>query len=462
MAARWRYLADSVLVMALVGATLWRLLPAVDATRFHRDEARWIGDAALVREWRHPFGGRWQDEGYENRYGTIDESNRRRNQPPLALYAIGLGLMLHGEGLPKIGYWIMTQDTDWNTEQGNLPSRAELRAGRQTSVAIAVLTVICLYALGAQLTNRVGGSVAALLYAVHPLVRDTSTRAWSDPLLVLCIALAALAAVRLCDRPTWGRAAALGIVFGLGAATKLSPLPVAGALGIIGFAFWGSGRLLSTVVPSRIGRLGERLMVVPVVALITLIAVYPYLWRNPAVHLHRLFAFRADSFEQQSVNSPDAAVPTRGDAFRRVGVELGDHFSTSGLIADKLERVIGTEIPASIDYLDLVVAVLGILLLTGMMIRSGPASPASALNAVIGGHVLLILMTIGVEYPRYFLPVALYVGVLVGVVGGMAWSWIPSAVTGRRPEHGEELDIPPGASSADAVAATETGSPAGC
>ena len=63
---------DAAIVVALLVVTLWRLLPAVDRLPFHRDEARWIGNAALLREWRHPLGILWQDEGYEDRYGSID------------------------------------------------------------------------------------------------------------------------------------------------------------------------------------------------------------------------------------------------------------------------------------------------------------------------------------------------------------------------------------------------------
>jgi hypothetical protein len=415
---------DLVLIAGLLAVTLWRLLPAVNTTAFHRDEARWIGNSAILREWRNPFGIRWQDEGYENRYGTGDESNRRRNQAPLAMYVIGLGLLVQGEGLTTIGYWIMTQDTDWNTEMGNMPSASELTAGRRTSVALAVLTVIALYVLGTMLTNRVGGVVAAVLYGMHPLVQTTSTRAWSDPLLVLCIVSAALAAVWLVDRPTWQRAGVLGVVLGLGAAAKLSPLPLAVALGGAGLGLWVAGAVAPTLVSDRLRQFGLRLGVVPIAAVLTFVAIYPYLWRNPVTHLYQIYAYRAQSFDEQSVNSPDAAVPSRGDAFRRIGYELGDRFSTSGLIVEELEGWLGRDLPASLAYLDLVVAVLGLLILVAMVVRFGLLSPAAAVSAVVGGQALLILLTMEVEYARYMLPVVLLVAILAGIVAGTAWEWV--------------------------------------
>jgi hypothetical protein len=201
-----RGLALTVLIIA----TIWHLWPAVETTPFHRDEARWIGNSALLREWRHPLGERWQDEGYRNVYGTIDEVSRRRSQPPLAMYVFGIGLIFQGEGLPGSGYWIMTQDTDWNAAHGNMPSSTELRAARRTNVAIVLLTVLGLFVIGERVVNRVAGMTAGLAYALHPLVLETSTRAWSDPLLVLCIVAAALASIRFGARPSLRRAAVLG------------------------------------------------------------------------------------------------------------------------------------------------------------------------------------------------------------------------------------------------------------
>ena len=423
-------LLDLALATVLVAITFWRLVPAIDSTEFHRDEARWIGNSAILREWRNPFGSLWQDEGYRNRYGTYDESTRRRNQPPLAMYLIGFGMLLQGEGLPTTGYWIMNQDTRWNSDQGNLPSAAELEAGRRTNVVIAVLTVVALYILGTRLTNRVGGMAAALLYALHPLVRTTSTRAWSDPLLVLLIVLAGLAAVRLADRPTWGRAVVLGVVLGLGAATKLSPLAVAAALGVGGLTLWGIGRAGSTA-SARLRTLGLRLAGVPAIAALTFVAVYPYLWNNPVAHLYRMYAFRALTFDQQATGFTAAAVPNRGDAFRRIGHELGDRFSTSGFVAEELEQLLGHEIWVAIDHLDLVVAVFGLLLLLAFVVREGIASPTALAAAVVAGHALLIVLTMRVEFARYLLPVVLFVAVAFGIAVGVGWSWICSTTLGR-------------------------------
>ena len=86
------------------------------------------------------------------------------------------------------------------------------------------------------------------------------------------------------------------------------------------------------------------------VAFATFVAVYPYLWRDPIGHTLNLIEFRADEMAAQARNWPNVAVEGRVEAFRRVGVTLGDRFSTSGRLASKLAHGLGREWhPAGID-----------------------------------------------------------------------------------------------------------------
>jgi hypothetical protein len=426
---------DLGVVAALLAITLWRLLPAVDSMPFHRDEARWIGNSALLREWRHPLGPKWQDEGYPVQYGSLDERNRRRSQPPLAMYVFGLGLLAQGRGLPHTGYWIMDQDTKWNTEHGNMPSSSEIRAARRTSVVVAALTVIALFFIGSRLTNRVGGMTGAVLYALHPLTLATSSRALSDPLLALCVALAALAAIWFMMHPTWGRGALLGLALGLGGATKLSPLGVAVGVGVLGVILLVSALLWRETSAPRLRRVGLRLLIVPAIAGLVFVAVYPYLWTDPIEHTRRMLDFRTESFRLQRTVSPDATIDNRTEAFRRVGDELGRRNSTGGVIADWLADHVDagdwlSPIPGLppgggkelwLRELDLVLAAAGWVLLTGIAVRRGWSDPAMLIAAVIGGQALLIILSVDILYLRYLLPVLLAVAIGAGVAVGVGW-----------------------------------------
>ncbi len=248
-------LLDLAIIIALVVCTFLRLNPAVTSTPFHRDEARWIGNSAILRDWRHPLSDRWQDEGYPVRYGTLDEANRRRSQPPLAMYLIGIGIWLQGAGLPTNGYWIMSQDTDWNIDHGNMPTSEQLTAGRRTNLVVTILTVILIYLIGRKVTNRIGGLVGALIYGMHPLVLVTGVRAWSYPLLVFLIAAATLTAIHFAQRPRWSTAVLLGLLLGLGGATKLSPLVLASGIGVLAF-----GLLAASIRWTGIRPLATRLL----------------------------------------------------------------------------------------------------------------------------------------------------------------------------------------------------------
>jgi hypothetical protein len=424
---RWSRI-DAVIAVVLVAVTLWRLLPAVSETEFHRDEARWLHYSQILREWKNPFGDRWQDEGYADTYGTIDERNRRRAQPPLAMYALGLGVLIQRGELPTNGYWIMAQNTRWNSAQGNRPSPGELRAARRTNVVIAALTVVLLFAIGTLLTNRAGGVVTGLVYGLHPLVRDTDSRAWADPLLGLCIVLAAIAGYRLAERPTWGRAALLGAMFGLGAATKLSPLAVALVAGVAGALILG-WQVIRRRTCIRLTRLGWGLVAAPFVAFLVFVAAYPYLWTDPIEHTKRMFDFRTESFQMQAENSPDAKVEDRADAFRRVGVELGSAFSIGGLLADR----VGAGDQAWLRNLDLALAVIGLLVVTGMLVTRGPTWPPVLMVAVIAVQAGAVIYGMGVEYPRYMLPVLLAVAVGVGAAIGSAAAMLPRLATALIP-----------------------------
>jgi Dolichyl-phosphate-mannose-protein mannosyltransferase len=424
-------LVDLGLALALVAITLWRLLPAVDSTPFHRDEARWIGNSTLIREWRHPLGLRWQDEGYPDNYGTLDERNRRSSQPPLAMYFIAAGLLLQGRDLPDTGYWIMDKGPKWNTAQGNMPSAGDLRAARRTSVLAAALTVVALFAIGSRLTNRVGGVASALIYGVHPLVLSTSTRAWSDSLLVLCIALAALAAGRFAERPTWGRAALVGLFLGLGGATKLSPLAIAVELGGLGLVMLAWALISRDPSSLRLRQVSVRLVAVPVVAFLVYVAVYPFLWKSPLENTRRMIDFRTESFRLQAMSFPGAEVGNRTEAFRRVGWELGERFSTGGWVANGLARHLGAGDWSWLRDLDLMLAIAGWIAIAGFIVRRGSINPAMLMAAVIGGQALFIVLAMGVEYSRYLLPVLLAVAVGVGAACGVGWDLIHAAWTAR-------------------------------
>ena len=422
LAGRWR---DVLIAGGLFVLALWHVLGAAAIAPFHRDEARWVHRASYLAALTDPLGPRWIEAGLYP--GTsLDERFPLRAQPPLGGYVMGIGLLLQGRDLNVNGFWNMDRDDAWNRARGNMPDAADLAAARRTNAVAAALAVVTVYCLGSLLANRVGGATAGLVLLFHPLFVSVSSIAGSDTLLVLLLALAALAAIRLAARPTWGRALLLGALLGLGGAAKLSPLLLTLPLAGLG-AFllqkdrWRRRRIIGTPGGHE-ARLGRRLLALPVFAFAVFVAVYPYLWRAPIEHTRDLFAYRAYSMELQSGIWSNVSVDSRVEALQRVGRKLGTDFSTSGWLAAKLGERWGAGWREQVRGLDLVLALVGAVLFLGGMVRRGVGSGAALAAVVLGGQAAITILGMRADFPRYHLPIALVVAVCIGVAAGRGWS----------------------------------------
>src|SRR3954466_14445646 len=226
MFSRW----DAPLAGLVFLVALWVNLSAVAMTEFHRDEARWIHRAVLLGELRNPTGEFWQ------------ESEVMIGQPPLGSYLMGLGLILQGRDLDTNGFYHFHFGQDWNWRHGNMPDEADLAAARRTNSVVGALIAVSVYLIARGLSNAAAGIAAAALLVPHPLSIFLSSLAGSDALVTLCVALAALVAMTLANRPTWPRAILLGVLIGLGGSAKLSPLALAIVLAAAGMILVIYGR----------------------------------------------------------------------------------------------------------------------------------------------------------------------------------------------------------------------------
>lgn len=425
---------DTVIATSLFLLACWHYLALIDETPFHRDEARWIHRAEYVRELAHPFGVYWDESTWIAQGGPPDAQYRLRAQPPLGSYLMGVGLLLHGRDLNTNGYWIMQLGEEQNVALGNMPPRDDLTAARRTTAIVSALTVAVVYGIGTCLTNRVGGVVAALFLLFHPLVGLYAAFAGSDMLLVFLVASAALAAYRLADRPSWPRVILLGVLLGLGGATKLSPLVVTLPLALLGgiIVMWRvavdrgesdvvahttmASRIESLVVGRSPDRLGWRLVSVPVIAVVTLVACYPYLWRAPVDHTLAMFEFRASAMDVQGMAWPHVAVESRVEAIQRIATRLGEDFTVLGRL--------GAE--GSVRGVELGIAVVGMTVLLFLVARHGLASGHGLALAVLGGQTAITVLGMGVDWARYHLPILLFMAVCLGVAAGSGWKLVAS------------------------------------
>ena len=366
---------------------------------FNPDESRWLSRAHYLAALRDPFGPTWDDQ-----YMT-------RGQPPLGSYAVGLALLAQDRDLDTNPPWDFALTWEENIALGHKPVAADLAAGRRASAAIVALTSLAVIAVARAFVPLPWAIAAGGLHAVHPFTAYIGSLAMADALFGLLIALSAAAAAALGRRPGWGRAMLLGLILGLGGATKLSPLVVACGLAAAGVALLAIAALRERRLPPWPARIAAYGVTVALAAIATFIAVYPYLWSDPVGRTRNLFAFRAEEMAAQASDWPVMAVPTRAEALRRVAVNFTQRFSLTGSLTALLD---GREV-AVLRYAELAIPLLGVAIMIGMAARAGPYSPRSLVLAILAGQVAITLLAMRSEFDRYHLPMAIFGAIAAAV-----------------------------------------------
>jgi hypothetical protein len=403
-----------------------QFLPAVDDREFHRDEARWIHRSVYVREALDPFGPYWDENTWLSSGASMDEQYRLRAQPPLGSYVMGIGFLVQDGELPDTGFWNMDFDTEWNDAAGNKPTDKQLFTGRRTNAVIGALTVVAVYFIARRVTNDIGGVVSAAFLAAHPLMIYVATFAGSDAVLGLTIALAAVAAYRFADRPSWFRAITLGVVIGLGGAAKLSPLGISAVLAALGAAVLlrlGMGRRTwRWALPST--RTAIQLISTPIVAGITLVASYPYLWRSPVRNTLNLLDYRTLGMELQGSMWEGIGVTGPFHALQRIGRRLGSEMTLAG----RLE-------PGISPAFEMAVAVAGLVILLWLVARRGVWSGTGLIATVLLAETAITVIGMRADWARYHLPVLLLTATCTGIAAGQLGDAIWRLVSSPRTVH---------------------------
>ncbi len=398
-----------LLPILLFGFSLYQNLSNMDTVDFHRDEARWINRAYFLEDLAHPFSDTWSD------YYTT------RGQPPLGNYLMGLGLLLQGRDLDTNRVWDFHYDEEWNIINGAMPEDADLIAGRRTNAVVGALVVVCVYAMASRLTNRFGGFAAGLLLSLHPLHLRLSSQALSDELLALTLMLSFLMAWRFARVSSISNALLLGGLLGLGGAAKLSPLllsiPLA-AFGVLwlAIALRTSGRLGIAWERARYGWL---LVAQPAIAFAVFVLANPYLWPNPIGRTMELVNFRRSEMDGQSSAWPIAAVENPLVAFQRTGRRFNLDYSSSLRVQDWFANTTSS-VPTTVS-LDVIVMVAGVIVLIALVVKRGLWSPTALSAFLMAASSAAIIVGMGVDFYRYFLPLLIVLAVCFGVAMGAAF-----------------------------------------
>jgi 4-amino-4-deoxy-L-arabinose transferase-like glycosyltransferase len=416
----------------------------VEQTELHPDETRWLNRAHYLDDFLDPFGPTWQDY-----YLT-------RGQPPGGSYLMGLGLLVQGQPRDTVGVWdfnygltwVRGEEPGWNELAGATPSEDVLLAGRRTNAVVGALVVVLVFVVASQLTNAIGGLAAGLILANHPLQITLSTQALSDQLLALSLGVTFAAAYQFARKPNYGWALVMGVAIGVGGATKLAPLALSFALAGYGglWLAWTWWRHRRTRVSWANRKFGLLLLAQPVIAGITFVVMYPYLWVSPIVNSLHLLDFRRTEMASQARILPHARVDDPVGAFLRYGQQLhGAYSSTRDGIAE-LGNLINRDFSGATS-LDLMMGAVGMILVIRMVIEFGLWSPQALVIMLMAAEVGAVTVGLGVDFYRYYLPILVVISILVGVTFGelarVLWHFVqrpapvvtPSTTTAPLPLH---------------------------
>lgn len=401
--------------IVLFGVSLLINFDHVEKTALHPDETRWLNRAHYLDDFIDPFGPTWQDY-----YLT-------RGQPPGGSYLMGLGLLIQGQPRDSVEVWdfnygltwVEGEDPGWNELAGATPSKDVLLAGRRTNAVVGAVVVVLAYVVAMQLTNVVGGLAAGLFLANHPLQITLATQALSDQLLALSLGVLFAAAFQFARKPNYGWAVTMGVAIGVGGATKLAPLALSFALAGYGVLWliwkWRTQRGEAWTLTSS--RFGLWLIAQPIIAGVTFIALYPYLWVSPIRNSLNLLDFRTTEMASQARILPHARVDNPVGAFMRYGQQLQGAYSSTRDAINSLGDLIGADFSGAVS-LDLMIVAIGLILVIRMVIQYGLWSPQALVIMLLAAEVGAVTVGLGVDFYRYYLPVLLVNSILVGVAFG--------------------------------------------
>lgn len=310
--------AELALVLALL---LVHFVGAIKWVEFHPDESQWIASSAAFESF---VGGDLTGPPWQENYWTL-------TQPPLTRYLIGLGRVAGGYRLDDLNRpWRFSVDRRRNIADGAMPSPGLLWCARLPMAVLAavscLLGVVVLTALG----GRAAGYTWAVLFLVSPYLANMLSRAMGEaPLLAAVLGVTFLAwhtlvrTEQTADRAHLGRLVRLvaltAVGCGVAAAIKLNGF-VTFAL-LLPLTAWVGLRLHQrATVTLRWGVWGA--LVAVEIALLTFIAVNPYLYPAPLARGWHMIAHRQAEVVGQQSTYPESVMPIGVERVHRIGARL--------------------------------------------------------------------------------------------------------------------------------------------
>ncbi len=431
------------LLMGLVFVGVWQ-------SQFSEDESQWIYTSRYLTLFSK---GQFDSPEWDT-YWT-------QTQPPLARYVMGASLKLGGYNLLELnGPWDFTKEPIENEALGNKPTPEMLVWARLPMGLLSALSVLLLFGIGSSIGGTAAGLGAASWMTLNLRIRDLTTRAEADGLLIFFMLAGLLLTILLTRklfsdsqsrlRTTTGIAIALGLVFGLGMTAKLTAavglLALPAAILAVLIYRWLRTR---SDLPGSMVAIVSTTLISSVLALVLFVALNPALYPAPFTGAFDMFHYRQVEMEQQMATYPTGALaeglPRIIAGLQRPLFTYGGGTSLAIRLGGQDARAFGEALP-----LDAILVIVGLavtirLIVTGLGEKPGnkqQVDPANeqvhrvdaSITALVWTAVFFaaIVATMGLDWDRYTLPLMVFAALWVGIAIGWITKLISRAIS-RRP-----------------------------
>jgi 4-amino-4-deoxy-L-arabinose transferase-like glycosyltransferase len=225
-----------LLIALLVLVCCAYILAGTALVPFHGDESTQI---LMSRDYAYQFlQGDFARLAYDPSAPLINETQLRLINGTLNKYLIGLSWHVSGFTVDDLNTdWDWALDYEQNVRAGHVPSDALLVVSRVPSALFLAAGVPLVFAIGWLLGSRWIGALATVYYTLNPGLLINGRRAMMEGTLTFFSLLCVLAGIWFARKPSWGRAALLGVAAALTIASKHTGafvvIAVFGACGLV-------------------------------------------------------------------------------------------------------------------------------------------------------------------------------------------------------------------------------------
>lgn len=349
-------------------------------------------------------------------------------QPPMTRYIVGAWLTAHGYDLFKMNkpYVPTASSYEINVMKGRVPTDEVLWRARQPLALLGAGSIGLLFLLGARIGGTWVGLVTAALALSSAFIRYTLVHVWAEGPLAFFLVLSVLLATRFASATLSGRRwlhPAVGLALAVALATSVK---LTGVVGIVALGGWAAAVYTRVAV----GRVLDRPlagMLVAALAIVTLttaalwVLVNPFLWREPIERTRLIVVNRAEETAIQQAQFPEYAVHGWAE---RPWLTISGSLQIGPLAETPLAALVNLPLLA-----------LGFVALAHR--RRREAGAIGILLAWAATYFVVIVLGLGLNYPRYFMPTTLLFSpvVALGLVYATQsiWHGLPRALGRPQP-----------------------------